>query len=799
MISLKANLVTGAVITGFMMPLPAVANDASQPSDSAQVQAKEDGPGGDNEGIVVTARRRAERLQDVPVAAQTISGQELQVQNITTIANLRVLAPNVSFDKYSSGSGSSLSIRGVSSSPLDAGIEQSVLVNIDGMPMSRGRILSDAMFDIEAVEILKGPQALFFGKNSPAGVVSLRSANPTSTLEGFVRTSYEFTNDQAEIEGAISGPIAGDLTGRIAVSGSSAKGFMRNRNVGIADPYRTAATGGTFIPSAGRRLGEEQKIAGRGTLQYKVPGFSANLKVMYSAVDNDGFQSMIETMGCGGGRSRPVLIGFQDPNGDCQLDNRGSRGHLSPTILAAWPESDFSLNGPKGRSRTFLPILTLDADIAPGISVTSTTAYYRYNVESAGSTGENAATFFFFYNTDRLKDVVQELRLNTDLGGFIDFSAGAFFSNSNRRYTVGAITAIFSADPVTGKFNNYDARYDAHTRTYSAFGQVRIKPVESVELAAGGRYTHDSKDLVAQNLFAHASNLAAFRPVGNPLVLNRDESNFSPEITATWHMSRELMIYGAYKTGYLGGGFSNNAGISSTASRATIEFDAEKAKGGEIGLKVETDDRTLRGSLVAYHYKYTGLQLTALNATTAIFQTQNAASTIVKGIEADFTFRPVPGLSLRGSAAYNHARFQDFPGAQCYAGQTAALGCVAGNQDLSGRPIYRAPRWSGFAGIQYETQTAGFDLRIGADAQYTSQYYTTVGLNPVGLQSAYWLFNANVGIGRSDSGWRLSLIGKNLFNRHYATLANDSPGGAGDVAGIKGDPRTVAMQLQFDF
>ena len=171
--SLCALLFSSAA-AGSLCPATNAWADAPAASDATQL-----------EDVVVTARRREERLLDVPVAITAITAQEVQRYNVTNIQAIKLVAPQVSFDRAFTGSGTSIALRGVSSSSLDAGLEQSVLLDYDGMPLSRGRVLSDALFDIDGVDVLKGPQSLFFGKNTPGGVVSVRTAGPTKDLQGF--------------------------------------------------------------------------------------------------------------------------------------------------------------------------------------------------------------------------------------------------------------------------------------------------------------------------------------------------------------------------------------------------------------------------------------------------------------------------------------------------------------------------------------------------------------------------------------------------------------------------------------
>jgi outer membrane receptor protein involved in Fe transport len=170
--------------------------------------------------VIIAARRRSERMIDVPVAAIAVGAAEIRQYDLTAVANIKMVAPQISFDRGFTGGGASISMRGVSSSSLDAGLEQSVLLDFDGMAISRGRILNDAMFDIAEIDVLKGPQTLFYGKNSPGGVVSIKSAGPTRTLSGFARLGYEHTGATPSLEAAIAGPITDDFGFRIGMLAS---------------------------------------------------------------------------------------------------------------------------------------------------------------------------------------------------------------------------------------------------------------------------------------------------------------------------------------------------------------------------------------------------------------------------------------------------------------------------------------------------------------------------------------------------------------------------------------------------
>jgi iron complex outermembrane receptor protein len=806
------RLKAGVAALAIGLAVPVTANAQAGPEEQPVSGAEE---GGSSSEIVVSARRREERLIDVPVAVSAISAEQIRQYDLTSVANIRILAPQISLDRGFTGSGTSISMRGVSSASLDAGVEQSVLLDFDGMAISRGRILNDALFDIQTVDVLKGPQALFFGKNSPGGVVSVKSADPTPEFSGFLRGGHEFTADAASLEAAISGPLTDKIGARLALFASQSQGYIRNQSNGVADLVRTAASGSIFVPAAPSRLGAEQKLAGRLTLKYDDGDFDANFKLLISHYEGQSLQSFSEVMACPASRPRPGTSGgIIDPTGDCKLNDRSSQGWLSPNIINLWPEVKKHNNGnPYSSNDTIMPTLTLNYK-AGDINLTSVTGYYDYDYVSQGNADATAYSQFWSYSNEKNKSFYQELRAISSYDGMINFALGGHYEHNDRTLFVGAANGPLPADATTGKFHTNDNQQQNKSTAASAFGQLILKLSDALELAGGGRYTWQRNEIRSFYTFIN-SNAAGLLPPGTVITGRKRESNFSPEATLTWHPSSDIMIYGAYKTGYLAGGFSNPGLLASTATKDSLSFSAEKVDGFEIGAKASLLDNRLTASLTGFRYKYKGLPLTSLLVLpngTPVFVTQNAASTLTQGVEFEASYRPMRGTTLRASASYNDAHFESFPIAQCYAGQTAATGCipavpatptstaVPAHQDLSGKDVYRAPDWVLTAGILQEFDlSADFRMTVNADVRYTSDYYTGLNLNPLSLQKAFTTVNAGAKIATMDDRWAISLIGRNLTNRRYGTLGVDKPGGAGEVVTVAGEPRAVVLQVETRF
>jgi iron complex outermembrane recepter protein len=799
--ALAAGVALGALIGAVAVPAQAAAQPAAgQPAATAAAQPS------DVEEVLVTARRRTERLLDVPVAATSVGAEQIRQYNVTNLANIKVAAPQISFDRGGTGSGASISLRGVSSSSLDAGLEQSVLVDFDGMPVSRGRVVSDALFDVAGIDVLKGPQALFFGKNSPGGVVSIRTENPTPTFGGYLRAGYEFTKKEKSVEGAVNVPLTDQLGVRLAVFGSKSEGYLKNQDrAGVTDPFRTARlptfTGGTFDPPGKKLYGAEKKIAGRLTVRYDDGSLDATFKLLGSHFASDGIQMLAEVMACPAGQGRPVTVNVPDPTGDCRLDNKVSYGLPPAAVLASWPEvARYNGGKPYTRNDLIMPTLTVNKRVGD-VTLTSITSLMHYDFVNQGNSDKTSYSYFFSNNNERDTQFMQELRVVTAFDGPFNITAGGYYAQDIRTFFNGTAN-IAPVDPATGKLNTFDLRADNKSHAFSGFAQLIWKPVERVELAGGARYTRETKKIAMRNTFVNAAVVANFLPVSRVIAGERTEDNVSPEVTLSFHPTENVMTYVAYKTGYLSGGFSNPGNLTPRITLENDTYDAEKARGFEGGVKFQLLERRLSGSLVGYRYVYKGLQLTSidLSANPPLVRTQNAADSISRGVEFEAGYRIAPGVSLRGSANYNDAHFREFTGAQCYTLQTAALGCVAGLQDLSGKPINRAPKWIVTGGAVYDVEMAGgYRLSLNANVRYTSSYYVSVNLNPLALQRSYTLLDAGARFSLPGDRWSVALIGRNLTNRHYGTIGNDKTSGNGEVSATGGEPRAVVVQIETRF
>lgn len=828
----RALLLTASAGLALGGASPAFAQDTEQTT--AQGRAQEGGIG----DIIVTARKRQETTQDVPVAVVAISAEKMQQYDLSNLERVAAMTPSFSIGRTPSGSGATLVLRGIGSNTTSIGLEQSVAVIVDGAYYGQGRTINEGFFDLGRLEILKGPQALFFGKNATAGVVSITTADPGDKLEVIARGGYEFAAKQVYGEAIVSTPLSDTLGIRVAARASKQfDGYYKQ--LGTTQPYPTVDRTSTAVPgtatvhsseAAGDGRAKEAYI--RGTLKWEATDtFTATLKANYGVNENNNPAAGSVVFYC------PTGALAANPSIACGRRFASSANRTPTDIAATQPYAN--KDGAQGNQyKSWAVNLGLNWAL-DDLTISSVTNYnwnrntFQFDGDSVSRAG---APGVFATEDSTFHAFSQEVRAQTSLGGFWDAMVGGYYQKTNRDYDAWTASGGLENSSATPAYRRYLANQkDSQTdgETFAMFGQLILRPVSNVEVAGGVRYTSESKDSYFLQPYSHPIRVAQgiFLP-GVTLTSNQDFEDWSPEATVTWKPSADITVYGAYKTAYKSGGFSNSGIYSPSAGLADFEFDPEKAKGFEAGIKTTLLDRQLRLNLTAYNFRYNNLQLDFFRSDIFAFTTINAGSARTKGVELEFEMAPraLDGFNLHGSVNYNRARYGDAPGAPCWAGQTRGEGCnlvyvaatdssrpfnpatdaAANRQNLKGLPTANAPDWTGNLGVAYEALFAsGAKANLGVDARYSGSYLATAFGNPYTRQHRYVSLDASISFTTADEHWQLQIIGKNLTNRWYAIGGNDTPNsgsGTGTNIGVVADqtgfasvPRTVQAQVTFRY
>lgn len=774
---------------------------AQAPAGTAPVAADE-GTDAPAEGeIIVTARRRDERLIDAPVAITALGGAQLDNYAVTEFSDMASLVPTMVAGKAASGSSASIFLRGVGSTALSAGFDQSVSFVVDGMPMSRGREISLSQYDVQRIEVLKGPQALFFGKNATGGLIAVSTNNPRDVFEAGFKAGYGFEAKEKYGEGYISGPLAEGLRARLAFRVSDSEGAFTN----------TAAA--TYIDPLGMERHRNSKYrgggrtySGRATVEWDAAdNLSFQVKTGYTDQKDGGPTDILERI-CGGGRTTPFPANGipPSPNADCRVDGRAD----SSTLPLAVAQANFRYAGDGhmySRLKSGYAILTatLTSDV---FDVTSITSYYRFRQTDLNNVSGEAYPASFSQLAD-YRQTAEELRFQSKWDGPVNVLFGLFASSNKFIFNTDAYIFPVPISPVTDTYTTFKRDNGFTGSSMSAFGEVTANLSDSLELAGGARWSYESRDSFQASLPAHVAFAGAF-PAGLRLDDRYRETDVSPQVTLRYKPSRDLTFYAAYKEGFKSGGFNISQTLTPAATVAAGEYGAERARGGEVGARAILMDGALSLNATAYYYDYLDLQVQNFDPVTIGQVVANAGTLRVKGIEGDFNWRS-GGFSLRGAAAFNDAKYKDYIG-QCYGGQTAAQGCtlVSGtSQNYDGRTPPKAPRFAGRIGASYDMPLtdSGWTLQLSSDVSYTGKYNYTDTLRPDAVQKAYTKIDAALRVNGPDDRWTIGLIGRNLTDKLVVTAANDipfaggTPGVLADMSAFVDNPREIYVEVGFKF
>jgi iron complex outermembrane receptor protein len=710
--------------------------------------------------IVVTARKREESILKVPVVVTAVPQAKLEQLQVSDMADLPRLVPGLNLGQALLSIGTLVSIRGVGTTSSDPGIDQSISLNIDGLSLGQGLAFSSGMFDLGQIEVLKGPQALFYGKSSPGGVISLRTADPTDRTEVITRAGYEFEGREARGELIFSGPVTETVKARLAAMYSEADGYFKNR----AEP--TPGTGAQ-APTHSRETQPKSFFLRNTVLWNPNEKFSGRFKFNYvrdRAIDAEASQLTNCPEGPGetvGPNNIPFIGGD-----DCKLDRDLGVVYMDPAAFPGIPNGGV----PYLRNLQRFGTAELNFSITPELTVTSLTGYYDLGSKSLVNThhSTSAGPSLAVLNRFSREDITQELRLNSDFSGPLNFTVGALYQDGKLWDRV-----IFLGNTAIGRPPlQSDAETTIDIETYSAFAQLRWRVLENLELAGGARWTDEKRKETVYD-FLTGSLRSPLRPK-----LHTD--NIAPEFTATFTPRDDLTLFASYKRGYKSGSFTVATPVQNGADNS---FDDEKVRGFEGGMKASLLDGTMLLNLAGYDYKYRGLQVGATQPVEngqPIIRTINAGSARTYGVDFDVAWRPanVSGLGLNASVNWNHARYKELDNIPCWGGQTIALGCdqilnpVNGRftaQDLSGTPLARAPKWQTTFGFDYELPMGpNYNVVIANSNTYSSKFVAFLGINRPdddNYQSSFFKSDVSVALRSVDDQWEVALIGKNITDK----------------------------------
>lgn len=737
--------------------------------------------------VVVTATKRQESLQDVPVSVAAVTGGTIDDMGIVDMEEIALYIPN--FEPSISTILPNLYVRGLGTGTSHS-IEQPVGRFVDDVYIGRGAASILSFMDIEAVEVLRGPQGTLFGKNTLAGAMIIRAGEPTNAFEANVKAgygSYSTNGDFAEIEGHVAGPITDSLRGRLAVRYADSDGYVENRLNG---------PNGGIREDMGFRLKLEQDFGDNTTVQ---------LKIEHGELDAEGNTSL-EIVGPP--ESNPGIANafrFFSPGWTEELD------WIADYACEDDPPVVHNLPGfcPDRDQEVQAAVLRITHDFSAG-EFLSITAYQEYEFLDrfyAIDMGISGGAYNALRDED-FKAFTQEFRFTSNVTDKSDYIVGLYFEDSDL-YRFSNTDIDLQTFPGLPLAVQQDEVFDQNTETIALFGQYRYRVTDRFTVSLGGRYTEEEKTYVFSRYYEpfgtpYDPNVIVPFPPGpfGPLEAAvtrpeevRSEERFTPSLNVQYDVSDTVMLFASLSQGYKAGGFSDRVPADPDAN---IQFEEEINNAVEVGMKGLFADGSIELNATVFHMQIDDLQVSSSVPGTVAFQVQNAAEAISQGGELDGRWSISSNLLLGGNLAYTDAYYDSFPNADCTPGQAAAAGpgCT---QDLTDQTLIFAPEWKGTLFAEFSSQLGnGWQLTARGDVTYSDEYYTETPLSPGVFQKDYQVYNAAVWFGSPTDRIRVGIVGRNITEEAYRRFGLASPGSSVYLAEAN-LPRRYSLNLQLNF
>jgi iron complex outermembrane receptor protein len=722
--SWRAAIAASASLLPLIAVAPAHAEDASQGVTD----------------IVVTAQKREQRSQDVGIPLSAVSGKDIDALGLLSPSQIPQVTTGVQLAQPNGTGSYSFAVRGVTQNDFADHEESPAAIYVDGAYVSQMSGLAFQLFDLDRVEVLRGPQGTLFGRNATGGLAQFISRAPTRDFSGYVTASYGSYNE-VKTEGALSGSLSGDDTILARLS------FATDNH----DPI--------FKNTAGYQDSENgNSQAVRGQLQFKLPDDGAKLSLI-------GRWGRLDVK-AGAWESVPSVA---DP-----VTGYGSFGG-SLNALGYPASGDYQTQGEaNGYARIDSAQGTAKLDVPVQALGGTWTTLFDYQwlrkayQEDSDTTPLNT---FEFYNGSHVRQQSVETRLNGDTGG-VKWIAGAYFLHIDGHYTEGANGSSYG-----GQLADI---YTLRTTSYAIFGQAEVPLAPRLNLTIGGRYTWDSKDLDFTSAYPGFS--FTFNAATDGALAHRSDGFWSGKVGLDYRFSPGILGYVSINRGTKAGSF--NAPLdptTTTGNPAAFSFKPERLTDYEAGLKTDLLGKRLRVNLSGFYYDYQDYQaLRFINLTQLV---SNANATYYGG-ELETRFAPDDHWLLSANAAYSHGTVKNID----LNGQGAADYVPA-----------NAPRWSGNASVRYTAPVAGGKLAAQVDGNFVSNQYFALTDAPDTAQNFYALLNARVNYSTPDGHWDIGVAVENLTGHHYATMAFDLASFLGLAQRYPGRPRWVSGTVSYHF
>jgi iron complex outermembrane receptor protein len=712
------------LLTTTAMATAAVSGQMSAPTSEQAMKT------GDLEEVIVTSRKRAESLQDVPISVSAFTGADLEARHIRSLDHIAAFTPNLSFNPSAAISGSNSAaavyIRGIGQSDFSLNSDPGVGIYVDGVFYARsvGSVLN--ALDLERVEVLRGPQGTLFGRNTIGGAINIITQRPAEEFGGKIEVATG-TDRLMRVHGSVDLPLNAKVLSKFSILYTRQDGYVDKVLEGI-------------------KLGDTNSLTGRARFLFKL-------------ADNFDFD-----LGIDGTHERengaPLTLVANNENASFPAFYNATQG--APCV-----PSPGSLTSPQCYNSQWVP--------KGNHFITYATGTTRSNLDQIGVNG----TFTLRLDDYQIKSITAYRNLSASFGRDEDhspiliaetlnspfkhnqFSQEFQFNGSSFHDRLSWVTGLYyfqekgrDVDNVTFDLVALQSGGRINNRSYAAFGEVDFKITEQFILTGGLRYSHDKKGWQPDQ-FVKSSAIGI--PPGTRVQPTTEQeisiSQTTPHLVFKYHPNKNLTAYISYSKGYKSGGFSQRI----FPPRPDVpSFKPEYAEVYEFGIKYTGLEDRLRVNASTFYTNYKDMQLLVSPVGTPGTITANAAAARIKGVELEVLFRPIRQLTLQGGLGYLNGRYKDV--------DLTAVAITTASK------LTNSPEWSlnGSIAYNYDQLSAG-DINLRADWSYTSKTYMDAANTPALLQAGYHVVNSTISFHPKDGGYEFYASVQNVFDKTYFT------------------------------
>jgi|TARA_B110000902_G_scaffold113567_1_gene133797 outer membrane receptor protein involved in Fe transport len=761
------------------------------------------------EEIIVTAQKREQNLRDVPISILAVTGDDIQDGGFSDMEDMATFLPNV----YMSDSltGQNLVIRGIGTTVANEAFEQAVAQFHDGVYYGRDNLGQNSFFDLERVEVIRGPAPIFAGQSATAGALSYYSRRPGDEWEGNISAAYG-NDEELSVEAAFGGPVSDSFairaSGRYYELGDAGyKHVLTGKDLGTKENWGARILG-VFTPTDNFELMfkvEHQDVLQIGTpTEYTrcetrpalsashpaiAPGIGA-LCALDAAVNGIDLNKLDGVAGSGGALDVRAAMDalniasgatFGEPNYWGAPWSPVSRGLNTARIFNEEERRDYQAD---------IGLVAIDWDIGgSGLKLNSITSYVEYDKEDFLDPDMSSFAIFAGHRAESFEQLAQEIRLTSSEDQRFAWMVGAYYQEHDlitqidvhlpwlfdldNFFSMGAVPNNPALDPRVHSAVGFGGPLVENSKWLSAFFNTTFNVTDNFRVNAGGRYVDISKDGTENPqrslLPIGATEFEAAVPLGPPVAGKANASKFLPEIGVQWDMTADVMVYAKYSEALKAGGFVKSPPVTGRAPDP-FSYDPEHAEGIEIGFKSLLFDGRLALNAAYYNTDFDDLQVTVFNNANGQFITQNAAAANSKGAEFDGRLAVTDQFTLGFSGSLGKAEYDDYDGAPCNSfDMKLAIGAAGGNPmapcfiDGAGKSLTFSPEWSLNLQPEYRMNIGDFEVTASANMIFSDGYTLfSIAGDPLDNVDSWERIDLRIAVTPFDGQWKVAFYGRDV-------------------------------------